>query len=143
MLLSIWTAAKAAMGLKNLTGPLVWILGFIFISGGAITWLREDAINDTNAKWNLEVAKADATHKLEIGAKQIEVERLQTRLLLKEKADDDKAREDQEYLDSQKAQFPLSPECSRCRVPNERIWVRGKQSTSVERTSKPTSKPGS
>ena len=115
------------LNLSSLTSPVVWVLGLVFVFGGAATWLREDAINDTNAKWELRVAQESLKANNAVQEKQLQVERLQKVLSLREKADEEKANADKEVLEKQAASFPLSPDCMRCRVPNERIWVRGGQ----------------
>lgn len=135
---------KFIPGLGGLSGPVVWILGITFIAGGAATWLREDAINDTNAKWEAKAAQAALAAHNQVAEKQLEIERLEKTLALKEKEADVKAKEEAEALSKQAADFPLSADCLKCRIPNERIWVRGAEGVARE-SSKPRSisKPGS
>ncbi len=135
---------KFIPGIGGLSGPVIWILGITFVAGGAATWLREDAIHDTNAKWEAKASQeALVAHNL-VTEKQLEVERLQKTLAIKEKEADVKAKEETEALSKQAADFPLSPDCMRCRIPNERIWVRGVKGLASESgKSRPVSKPGS
>lgn len=113
------------INLSSLTGPLVWLVGITFIFGGAATWLREDAINDTNSRWELRLSQEALKAHNEVQEKQLQLERVQKVLALKEKDDEEKLQKDREIVEKQKVDFPLSPECARCRIPNERIWVRG------------------
>ncbi len=135
---------KFIPGLGGLSGPVIWILGITFLAGGAATWLREDAINDTNAKWEAKASMAALAAHNEVTEKQLEVERLQKTLALKEKETDEKVKADAEALRQQAADFPLSADCMRCRIPNERIWVRGTEGV-ASKPGKPglTAKPGS
>lgn len=113
------------VGIKNLASPITWLVGISLIFGGAATWLREDAINDTNAKWELKLSQEALKAHNEVQEKQLVVEKLQAKLALKEIEDVAKAKEDAEALAKQAVDFPLSPDCLKCRIPNERIWVRG------------------
>jgi hypothetical protein len=99
--------------------------GVLLAVGGAITWLREDAINDTNAKWELKASQAALAAHNEVQERQLLVEKLQRALAIKEIAENEKAKLDEAELAKQATDFPLSPECMRCRVPNERLWLRG------------------
>jgi len=130
-------------GLPKLSAGMVAILGGLFIFAGAATWLREDGISDTNAKWELKVSQAAIAAHNAVAEKQLEVERLQKKLALKEVEDAEKARMDAEVLAKQQADFPLSPECMRCRVPNERIWVRGGKGDGAKSQSSISKTPGS
>ncbi len=133
-----------AVGFKmpSLTGPLTWLLGIAMVFGGAATWLREDAISDTNAKWELKASQAAIAAHNAVAEKQLIIERLTQKLVEKENADVEKAKLDIENLAKQSEEFPLSKECSLCLVPNERIWLRRNQDV-AGKSSKPISKPGS
>ncbi len=113
------------LGLKMDFGPIAILLGVLFAFGGAATWLREDGISDTNKLWEAKASEAALKAHNEVQAKQLIVERLQKQLNAKEMADDAKRREDEVAVERQKVDYPLSPDCLKCRVPNERIWVRG------------------
>jgi hypothetical protein len=106
-------------------GNVAIVGGVLLAVGGAITWLREDAINDTNAKWELKASQAALAAHNEVQERQLLVEKLQRALAIKEIAENEKAKLDEAELAKQATDFPLSPECMRCRVPNERLWLRG------------------
>ncbi len=106
-------------------GNVAIVGGVLLAFGGAVTWLREDAIQDTNTKWELKAAQAAIVAHNEVQEKQLIVEKLQRQLAIKEMADNEKAKLDEAELAKQATDFPLSPECMRCRVPNERLWLRG------------------
>ncbi len=133
-----------AIGFKmpSLTGPLTWLVGITMIFGGAATWLREDAISDTNQKWELKASQAAMVAHNAVAEKQLEIERLSKKLIEKETQDAEKVKLDLESLAKQSEEFPLSKECSLCLVPNERIWLRRNQDV-AGKSSKPISKPGS
>ncbi len=133
-----------AIGFKipSLTGPLTWLVGITMIFGGAATWLREDAIADTNAKWEIKASQAALIAHNAVAEKQLEIERLTKKLVEKENADVEKAKLDIESLAKQSEEFPLSEECRKCSIPNERIWLRRNQDM-AGKSSKPISKPGS
>jgi len=141
----IFGVVLEAMGIKSVGTPLVILAGLVFSFAGAATWLREDAISDTNLKWEAKIAVERIAAHNALAEKQLDLERVQKQLAQKEASDDAKRESEQHLVDQQKVDFPLSPECMRCRVPNERIWVRRDQATSVDRVSKPTGKqtPGS
>lgn len=135
---------KFIPGIGGLSGPIVWILGITFVAGGAATWLREDAISDTNAKWEAKAAQAALAAHNQVAEKQLDIERLEKILALKEKEADEKVKADAEALSKQAADFPLSADCLKCRIPNERIWVRGTQGVASKSSiSRPAAKPGS
>lgn len=129
--------------LKNLTSPLAIFMGIGLVFGGAATWLREDAINDTNAKWELKVAIAAIVSHNEVQERQLKIERLEKTLALKEQEDVEKIKADQEALSKQAADFPLSGDCTRCRIPNERIWVRGAKDLAGKSGNPGSKAPGS
>lgn len=135
---------KGFLNIKALTGPFAILMGFGLVFGGAATWLREDAINDTNAKWELKLSQAELKAHNEVQEKQLSIERLQKTLALKEKEGDEKAKADAEAIAKQAVEFPLSPDCLKCRVPNERLWVRRNEGVAEKSSSpRPKAAPGS
>jgi len=132
-----------AMGIKSVGTPLVILAGLIFSFAGAATWLREDAINDTNQRWEAKIAVERIAAHNALAEKQLDLEKVQKQLALKEQDDENKRKNDQAEVEKQKVDFPLSPECMRCRVPNERIWVRGDKTNPLVGARSSVSKPGS
>lgn len=130
--------------LKALTGPIAILTGFALVFGGAATWLREDAIRDTDAKWELKLSQAELKAHNEVQEKQLAIERLQKTLAIKEKEGDEKAKADAEAIAKQAVDFPLSPDCLKCRIPNERLWVRRDEGVAQKSSSpRPKAAPGS
>lgn len=132
--------------IKGLLGfsQVGWIIGILFAFAGAATWLREDGISSSNTQWELRLSQEAAKAHNEVQEKQLVIERLQKKLALKEAEDAAKAEADKVALEKQQADFPLSAECMRCRIPNERLWLRGNQAVAPKSRASDISKaPGS
>lgn len=135
------TSILGFLGIKKITTPLIFAGVVLFGAAAAAAWMRDDAIQDCNMKWELRLTAETLALKTRAAEAQAAVDALATKLAnteaqLKEKHDAEK-----ESLAHQKADFPLSADCAKCRVPNERIWLRPSSGTSKQ--SVPKGKPTS
>jgi len=131
---------KSALGISKLTLPLMLLLGVVFVMSAAAAWMREDGIRDCTVQWELKLASETLSLKNRVLAAQQE----HAALLGKLREAEDKLTEVQNAnattLAKQKEDFPLSADCSKCRIPNERIWVRPDKGDSKQ--SRISGKPG-
>ena len=130
---------KKLTGLGSWAGMATLAVGLLVGVGGIAGWLREDALSDCNARWELEIAKRnaslrDAVSKAEIKLKGVE-------LKLADALRDAEAAKISEAaaLEKQRAETPQSADCSKCRVPNERIWLRRDRTGSARSSVSPGS----
>lgn len=118
---------KKLTGLSAWAGTTTLVVGVLVAVGGIAGWLREDALNDCNVKWELQIAKRSAALKEQVANAEIAMKSLELRLAeaLRE-AEVSKANETK-ALEKQRENTPQTADCAKCRIPNERIWLRRNQ----------------
>lgn len=124
MWLKIGAWISEAIGLKKVFSVATIVAGVLVISSAAIGWLREDAVNDCNAQWELKLAKANGELKERLAKQEIAFADLQNKLRDVQVAEEASRNENLNLLEKQRETVPLSQACISCRIPNERIWVR-------------------
>lgn len=92
----------------------------------ALAWIREDAVRDTNAVWELKIVEQTAELKSEVARRVKKLEELQRILSATEMEAARLTKENSEHLEKQRETVPLSQACTACRIPNERLWLRVK-----------------
>ena len=120
----MWNPLSLGLGFTKWAGAGTLVMGFLVGSSALAVWLRDDAIKDCNAAWELKIAKANNDLVTQLAAKQARITALEVRLAegeAKASLEDIKRKEE---LEKQREQIALSKECDACRIPNERIWVR-------------------
>lgn len=126
----MWTWPLKGIGA---TGVAMAFLGQFVVMSVAAGWLREDGIEDTNRKWEKEIAKQNKGFEKVILERNTAITKLQTRLATLEEEATKVAAKEAEQLERQQDATELSAECRKCRIPNEWVWVR---------ESTPARKPG-
>ena len=100
------------------------VMGVLVLFGAALGLVREDATNDCNVAWKSKIELQTANLRAQIAeqAKVIALKDQQLEVAVKT-ADEAMAKAKVE-LETQRASNPLSVDCTRCRVPNQYIWLR-------------------
>lgn len=135
----ILSKLKVLLGVTNLAGAATVVVGLVVALSAAAGWMREDAIKDCNAQWELKLAKANAELAKAVSLRDAQLTNLQEKLRLAQDAQAAAQVETSRVLELQREQIPLSEACMACRVPNEHLWVRpttGNPAGGVERSSK-------
>ncbi len=132
---------KSVLGISKLTTPLLILGGIVFSCAAAAAWMREDALKDCNASWELKIASETLALKNRAIEAQAKVTELAAKLQETEEKLKEKHNVEAESLAHARTEFPLSDACAKCRVPNERIWVRTGKGSKLQST--PSGKPAS
>ena len=106
----------------QLTTYAAVILGF----SAAAAWLRDDAKNDALAEAKLQYEAANNELKLEVARRVKKLDELTNILKTTEQEAARLQGENTVLLEKQRETVPLSEACNSCRIPNERLWLRGK-----------------
>lgn len=117
----------------KLGAQLTTYAGLALAITAAAGWLREDAKKDALVEVQAEYQTANAELKLKLAAKEKQATLLQNILQTTEKEAERLQGENKAMLEKQRDAIPLSDSCDHCRIPNERLWLRGKApATSVK-----------
>lgn len=115
---------KKLLGIGGLAGSLTLVAGVLVLIGAISNWLRDDAIKDCNASWKLVLTQRTAKLQTEATANALRVKELEQKLS-EALADADAAKQSEKVaLEKQRESIPENPDCTKCRIPNERIWLR-------------------
>jgi len=122
MLLLSWV--KKLTGFGAWAGTATIVVGLVVAFSAAATWLREDAANDCDARWKLELSNLRAGALAAEAKQNRRIAELESKLgtKLSELEAVEKVKDD--ALDKQANSIPLSEACNVCRIPNESIWLR-------------------
>lgn len=105
-------------------GILGLLTAFLLGSSAFGAWLRDEAIDKCNLEWKVKIDDANqALHNL-IAAKDGKIKKLEDLLAEQDRTATLTALAASRELETQRANFALSDDCKRCRIPNARIWVR-------------------
>jgi hypothetical protein len=115
---------KKVTGLGQLTGVATILAGLMVGIGGLAAWLRDDAVKECNLGWELTHAKRTAGLKDQVEKQTLALKSLELKLT-EAQADAERAREGEKVaLEKQREAMPSTADCVKCRIPNERIWLR-------------------
>ena len=115
---------SAALGLKKFAGTATLVAGIVVVFSTATAWLRDDALKDCNAAWELKLVKESKDLAAKVAARESSLAEMSLKLKELQGEKESALGKYQQLLEKQRASVPLSKACSECRIPNERIWVR-------------------
>jgi hypothetical protein len=120
----------------KLGAQLTTYAGIALAATAALAWVREDAKRDALAEVQAEFQVQTAELKTQLAVKESKLKLLQNVLETTEKEAARLQSESKVVLEKQRETIPLSESCDKCRIPNERLWLRGKAApTSVKGSS--------
>ena len=100
--------------------------------GAAATWLAEDAKQRCDTNWELKLSQESLKLQKLAEDRGTKITELEQKLKDVEEKKVAEAETEKKELEKQREKVPLSKACNECRVPNDRIWLRGsKTSTSA------------
>lgn len=136
MLTLVLSWVKRVTGLGSFAGVATILAGLVVGVGGLAAWLRDDAVRDCNAQWELEVTRRGAALRDAVAKQALQLKDAE-RKLTEALASAEAAKESERIaLEKQRETIKSSKSCIECRIPNERIWLRR------DRTSSPRSGSG-
>lgn len=120
------------LGLSSWTGYGTILVGGLMIMGAAATWLAEDAKSRCDTSWELKLSQESLKLQALAAERGTKITELEAKLKESEEQKQAEALASAKELEKQREKIPLSKACNECRVPNDRIWLRGpKTSTSA------------
>lgn len=116
----LWNLLKPS----GIIGVLTAFGAFVLALGAISAWIRDDAVRDTNAAWELKIAKQNQELHNKIGEKNLKIQALEQKLVEVDNALAAAVDMNRKAVEKQRVSVPLSEACNACRVPNERLWLR-------------------
>lgn len=102
------------------------------IMAAAATYLAEDAKHRCDTNWELKLSQESLKLQQLAAERGTKITELESKLRESEEQKQAEALASAKELEKQREKVPLSKACNECRVPNDRIWLRGpKTSTSA------------
>jgi len=116
----LWNLLKPS----GIIGVLTAFGAFVLALGAVSAWIRDDAVRDTNAAWELKLTKAAQELHNKVGERNLKIQALEQKLVEVDQALAAAVDLNRKVVEKQRASVPLSEACNACRVPNERLWMR-------------------
>lgn len=105
-------------------GVAIAAVSIFVVGGGLLVLTHEDAVRTCNAKWELSISEANLKREKDVGDANERI-RVLEQSLVKVIEERNALQVDQvKILEKQREATPLSEDCTRCRVPWGRVWVR-------------------
>lgn len=142
-----WMLKKLAgwgLGVTGLSSPfLLLVVATGLAMAAAAAWMRDEALDKCNASWQIELALKN-NEILALTRERDQMIAVKDReIAARMAAAESKAHEEAALLKEQANEFPLSLDCAKCRVPNERIWVRKSAAAPTASSNRSKAAPGS